>query len=64
MAKKKHSNLSIWKPLKLEGSVFLGNVEDLIGIEELTDYKLEKENNKTKIVIYNDKNDKKEPKVK
>lgn len=63
MAKKKHSNLSIWKPLKLEGSVFSGNVEDLIGIEELTDYKLEKENNKTKIVIYNDKNDKKEPKI-
>ncbi|XP_043518935.1 ATP-dependent RNA helicase DDX24 [Frieseomelitta varia] len=63
MTKKKHNNLSGWKPLKLEGSVFSNNVEDLIGIEELTDYKLEKENNKTKIVICNEESNIKKDKV-
>ncbi|XP_060829180.1 ATP-dependent RNA helicase DDX24 isoform X2 [Bombus pascuorum] len=63
MPKKRHDNLSGWKPLKLEGSVFAGNVEDLIGIEELTDYKLTKENNKTKIVIHNVETNSKEVKV-
>ncbi|KOX77239.1 ATP-dependent RNA helicase DDX24 [Melipona quadrifasciata] len=63
MTKKKHNNLSGWKPLKLEGSVFSGNVEDLIGIEELTDYKLEKENDKTEIVICNEESNNKKDKV-
>ncbi|KAK1130176.1 hypothetical protein K0M31_018316 [Melipona bicolor] len=63
MTKKKHNNLSGWKPLKLEGSVFSGNIEDLIGIEELTDYKLEKENDKTKIVNCNEESNKKKDKV-
>ncbi|XP_033348195.1 ATP-dependent RNA helicase DDX24 isoform X2 [Bombus vosnesenskii] len=63
MPKKRHDNLSGWKPLKLEGSIFAGNVEDLIGIEELTDYKLTKENNKTKILIHNVETSSKEVKV-
>ncbi|XP_033175694.1 ATP-dependent RNA helicase DDX24 isoform X2 [Bombus impatiens] len=63
MPKKRHDNLSGWKPLKLEGSIFTGNVEDLIGIEELTDYKLTKENNKTKILIHNVETSSKEVKV-
>ncbi|CAK9801225.1 ATP-dependent RNA helicase DDX24 [Anthophora quadrimaculata] len=53
MTKKKQSNSSTWRPLKLEGSVLSGDVGDLIGIEELTDYQLQKEDNRTKIVICN-----------
>ncbi|XP_050491285.1 ATP-dependent RNA helicase DDX24 isoform X2 [Bombus huntii] len=63
MPKKRHDNLSGWKPLKLEGSILAGNVEDLIGIEELTDYKLTKENNKTKILIHNVETSSEEVKV-
>lgn len=63
MTKKKHNSLSGWKPLKLEGSVFSSNVEDLIGIEELTEYKLEKETNRTKIVICNEESSNKKDKV-
>lgn len=63
MPKKRHDNLSGWKPLELEGSVFAGNVEDLIGIDVLTDYKLTKENNKTKILINNVETNSKEVKV-
>ncbi|XP_076230971.1 ATP-dependent RNA helicase DDX24 [Calliopsis andreniformis] len=51
MPKVKQNNSKVWKPLTLEGSVFSNGVEGLIGIEELTDYKLEKENNKEKTVI-------------
>nr|XP_034181790.1 ATP-dependent RNA helicase DDX24 [Osmia lignaria]XP_034181791.1 ATP-dependent RNA helicase DDX24 [Osmia lignaria] len=53
MTKRKHNSVSDWKPLKLEGSVFSGGIDGLIGIEELTDYELEKQNNKTKIVTHN-----------
>ncbi|CAK9823763.1 ATP-dependent RNA helicase DDX24 [Anthophora retusa] len=53
MTKKKQSISSAWRPLKLEGSVLSGDVGDLIGIEELTDYQLQKEDNRTKIVICN-----------
>lgn len=63
MSKKRHDNSSGWKPLELQGSVFAGNVEGLIGIEELTDYKLTKENNKTKILIHNVETNSKEVKV-
>ncbi|XP_048263891.1 ATP-dependent RNA helicase DDX24 isoform X2 [Bombus terrestris] len=63
MPKKRHDNSSGWKPLELQGSVFAGNVEGLIGIEELTDYKLTKENNKTKILIHNVETNSKEVKV-
>ncbi|XP_076382250.1 ATP-dependent RNA helicase DDX24 [Megalopta genalis] len=51
MPQMKQSDLNAWKPLTLEGSVFSGGIDGLIGVEELTDYKLEKKNNKTKIVI-------------
>ncbi|XP_076761647.1 ATP-dependent RNA helicase DDX24 [Xylocopa sonorina] len=51
MTKKKNKSIGEWKPLKLEGSVFSSDVDGLIGIEELTDYKLKKEKNQIKIVI-------------
>ncbi|KOC64990.1 ATP-dependent RNA helicase DDX24 [Habropoda laboriosa] len=51
MTKKEHSNLNAWKPLKLEGSLLLTDVDGLIGIEELTDYQLQTENNTTEILI-------------
>ncbi|XP_031834227.2 ATP-dependent RNA helicase DDX24 [Nomia melanderi] len=51
MSKKKQSDLNAWKPLALDGSVFSGGIDGLIGVEELTNYKLEKESNTTKIVI-------------
>ncbi|XP_078036621.1 ATP-dependent RNA helicase DDX24 isoform X2 [Augochlora pura] len=53
MPQVKQSDLNGWKPLTLDGSVFSGGVDGLIGVEELTDYKLEKKNNKRKIVISN-----------
>lgn len=64
MSKTKQSNISRWKPLTLEGSVFLGAIDGLIGVEELTDYKLEKINNKTKIVICDGENKREKIKVK
>lgn len=52
MTKLKHVEPIGWKPLKLDGSIFSdGCADGLIGIEELTDYKLEKSNKKAKIVI-------------
>ncbi|KZC07676.1 ATP-dependent RNA helicase DDX24 [Dufourea novaeangliae] len=51
MPKNKQSNLNGWKPLTLEGSVFSGAVDGLIGVEELIDYKLEEEDKETKILI-------------
>lgn len=63
MSKTKQSNISRWKPLTLEGSVFLGAIDGLIGVEELTDYKLEKINNKTKIVICDGENKREKIKV-
>lgn len=29
-----------WKPVEIDGSLFSGGTEDLIGIEECTDYEL------------------------
>lgn len=49
MVKVKKSKPSKWKPLKLEGSFFSEGVEGLIGIEELTEYNLEKRNRKRKV---------------
>lgn len=51
MPKIKQNNSNDWKPLTLEGSVFSGGVDGLIGIEELTDYQLEEGNRKTKILV-------------
>ncbi|XP_076644359.1 ATP-dependent RNA helicase DDX24 [Halictus rubicundus] len=51
MPSTKINNFNAWKPLTLEGSVFSGGIDGLIGVEELTDYKLEKKNNKTKVLI-------------
>lgn len=52
MTKLKHVEPIGWKPLKLDGAIFSdGCADGLIGIEELTDYKLEKSSKKAKIVI-------------
>lgn len=51
MSKRKQSDINAWKPLTLDSSVFSGGIDGLIGVEELTNYKLEKESNITKIVI-------------
>lgn len=29
-----------WKPVEIDGSIFNGGAEDLIGIEECTDYEI------------------------
>lgn len=51
MTKLKRVESDGWKPFKLDGAVFSdGYDEGLIGIEELTDYSLEKSNIKAKIV--------------
>ncbi|XP_076625219.1 ATP-dependent RNA helicase DDX24 [Colletes latitarsis] len=63
MSKTKQNSLSGWKPLKLEGSVFSGGIEGLIGIEELTDYKLERTDSKTKISICEEKSNKEKDKA-
>ncbi|XP_053983890.1 ATP-dependent RNA helicase DDX24 [Hylaeus volcanicus] len=63
MSKMMKSNFSGWKPLTLEGSVFSDAVDGLIGVEELTDYKLEKKNNKTNILICDGEKKKEENKV-
>ncbi|XP_017877753.1 ATP-dependent RNA helicase DDX24 [Ceratina calcarata] len=63
MTKKKFRHLGEWKPLNLEGSVLSGDVDGLIGIEELTDYKLEHEYDKRKIVISNGKSSNQTAKV-
>lgn len=33
-------NKNTWKPLEIDGSLFNGGAEDLIGIEECTDYEI------------------------
>lgn len=45
---KKGAGQGKWQALKLEGDFLSGDVEGLIGIEELTDYKWEKGNKKSK----------------
>lgn len=59
----KMDNLNAWKPLTLEGSVFLGGIDGLIGVEELTDYKLEQKSNKTKVFIRDGKSEIEKDKV-
>ncbi|XP_034940551.1 ATP-dependent RNA helicase DDX24 [Chelonus insularis] len=41
MTKSREISSQRWKPVKLEGSILSSGIENLIGIEELTDYKLE-----------------------
>lgn len=36
-----NSNNTKWKALEIDGSIFKDNIEDLIGIEECTEYDLE-----------------------
>lgn len=47
MTKIKAINSKNWQPLKLEGAILSSGVEGLIGIEELTDYKLENQSKKS-----------------
>lgn len=47
---KTKKNDSGWKPVPLEGAL-LSNSAELIGIEELTEYNLEKSSKKGKVII-------------
>lgn len=49
MTKSKRVNDNGWKPVTLEGALLSNDIEGLIGIEELTDYSLER-SKKGKIV--------------
>ncbi|KAG7204556.1 hypothetical protein KM043_004980 [Ampulex compressa] len=60
MSKIRHNNG--WKPVKLEGVVLSEGLDGLVGIEELTDYKLEKGKKKRKVIVC-EENGKKERKV-
>lgn len=40
-----------WKPVTLEGAVLSGDVEGLIGIEELTNYNSERNNSGNVVTI-------------
>lgn len=55
MGKIKKETSSRWKPLKLDGALFAEGVDGLIGIEELTDYSIEKGNKKRKAVRSDEK---------
>lgn len=48
--KVKRADSSSWKPVTLEGALLSNGIEGLIGIEEMTDYSLERSNRKGKIV--------------
>jgi hypothetical protein len=50
MTKAKKINENGWKPLTLKGAILSNDIEGLIGIEELTDYNLERSNKKGNIV--------------
>ncbi|XP_012522780.2 ATP-dependent RNA helicase ddx24 [Monomorium pharaonis] len=50
MTKTKRANDSEWKPVTLEGALLSNGIEGLIGIEELTDYSLERSSKKGNIV--------------
>ncbi|XP_046417990.1 ATP-dependent RNA helicase DDX24 [Neodiprion fabricii] len=58
MGKIKKDKSQTWKPLKLEGAFFAEGIDGLIGIEELTDYSLEKGTKKRKATRSDDKSDK------
>lgn len=48
--KAKRINDSEWKPVTLEGTLVSNGIEGLIGIEELTDYNLERNSKRGKII--------------
>lgn len=50
MVKIKRTNDNGWKSVTLEGTLLSNSIEGLIGIEELTDYNLERSSKKGKIV--------------
>jgi len=50
MTKSKRVSDNGWKPVTLEGALLSNDIEGLIGIEELTDYNLERSNKKGKII--------------
>lgn len=50
MTKVKRANNNGWKPVTLEGTLLSNDIEGLIGIEELTDYNLERSSKKGNIV--------------
>ncbi|XP_077277605.1 ATP-dependent RNA helicase DDX24 [Temnothorax americanus] len=50
MTKVKRATNNGWKPVTLEGTLLSNDIEGLIGIEELTDYNLERSSQKGKIV--------------
>lgn len=47
------SNDDRWKPVTLEGPIFSSSVEGLIGIEELTNYNLERSSKRGNVTITN-----------
>lgn len=49
MTKTEKINDCEWKPVTLESTLLSNGIEGLIGIEELTDYSLERSNKKGKI---------------
>lgn len=49
MRKTKQVSDNGWKPVPLEGAFLSNSVEGLIGIEELTDYSLERSNKRGKV---------------
>jgi len=50
MTKTKRTRDSDWKPVTLEGTLLSNDIEGLIGIEELTDYSLERSSKKGKVI--------------
>ncbi|KYN21126.1 PREDICTED: ATP-dependent RNA helicase DDX24 [Trachymyrmex cornetzi] len=50
MTKSKRVSDNGWKPVTLEGSLLSNDIEGLIGIEELTDYNLERSSKKGKVI--------------
>ncbi|XP_032665529.1 ATP-dependent RNA helicase ddx24 [Odontomachus brunneus] len=57
------SNDDRWKPVTLEGAVLSSGVEGLIGIEELTDYNLERNSKRGDVTITNVKSVEKKKKT-
>ncbi|XP_014484727.1 PREDICTED: ATP-dependent RNA helicase DDX24 [Dinoponera quadriceps] len=64
MTKSKHNNNNDkWKPVTLEGAFLSSSVGGLIGIEELTDYNLERNNKRDSIITTNVKSVKGKKKI-
>lgn len=53
MTKSKHNSGDEWRPVTLEGAVLSSGIDGLVGIEELTDYNLERGNKKRNIITTN-----------